>query len=275
MHGRRRRGARAETFVSFSAAGCPLGPHATGSGQLAGGRVSFRRHSSCLAPQSLPEETFRASAPPELCSPVVPLSSSPLERGLLPSLWRGEIFFNAITLLQFVPSWRARVEVVVGGFCRDGGDWSYTGFAGEEYHYAVPNVRTIDGVTPLDILRRLSSHSVQRRKLNFLKAKIVYHEIAGLLVPSCPESFQFFEEQGRGHGQGQRKPPSTDQHQKIFDFHRGDIIAVPSGFVHWCYNNGDRSLVTLRDTNNSTNQLDSTINISCWPKAAKTQKGET
>ncbi|KAK8921303.1 hypothetical protein KSP39_PZI020072 [Platanthera zijinensis] len=77
--------------------------------------------------------------------------------------------------------------------------------------------------------------------------------IAGLLVPSCPESFQSFKEQGRGHGQGQRHLPSTDQHQKIFHFRQGDIIAVPAGFVHCCYNNGDRSLVTLQDTSNNTN----------------------
>ncbi|KAK8966664.1 hypothetical protein KSP40_PGU001023 [Platanthera guangdongensis] len=123
------------------------------------------------------------------------------------------------------------------------------------------------------LLLPLSITGLQPR--HCLESEASISEIAVLLVPSCSESFQFFEEQGRGHGQGQRKPPSTDQHQKIFDFHRGDIIVVPSGFVHWCYNNGDRSLVTLRDTNSSTNQLDSTINISCWPKAAKTQKGET
>lgn len=78
--------------------------------------------------------------------------------------------------------------------------------------------------------------------------------IAGLLVPGCPESFQSFEQQ-----QGKRQS-FTDQHQKIYDFRQGDIIAVPAGFVHWHYNNGDRPLVTitLLDTSSSANQLDST-----------------
>ncbi|KAK8960875.1 Glutelin type-A 3 [Platanthera guangdongensis] len=152
-----------------------------------------------------------------------------------------------------------RVEAVVGGFCRVGGDWSYTGFVGEEYHHVVPNVRTIDGVTPLYILCRLSSHSQNSWPTG----------------PQLPGIIPILRRAGPRSWSGPKKAAYTDQHQKIFDFHRGDIIAVPSGFVHWCYNNGDRSLVTLRDTNISTNQLDSTINISCWPKAAKTQKGET
>ncbi|KAK8940965.1 Glutelin type-A 1 [Platanthera zijinensis] len=98
--------------------------------------------------------------------------------------------------------------------------------------------------------------------------------IAGLLVPGCPESFQSFEEQGRGGGQGQRQP-FTDQHQKIFDFRQGDIIAVPAGFVRWCYNNGDRPLVTISlvDTSSSANQLDSTHRQ--FMLAGSRQKGES
>ncbi|KAK8969003.1 Glutelin type-A 1 [Platanthera guangdongensis] len=79
---------------------------------------------------------------------------------------------------------------------------------------------------------------------------------------------------GRGDDQGQRQP-FTDQHQKIFDFRQGDVIAVPAGFVHWCYNNGDRPLVTitLLDTSSSANQLDSTHRQ--FMLAGSRQKGET
>ncbi|KAK8968824.1 hypothetical protein KSP40_PGU006396 [Platanthera guangdongensis] len=41
--------------------------------------------------------------------------------------------------------------------------------------------------------------------------------------------------------------------KKSTNFCQGDIIAVPASFVHGCYNNGDRSLITLLGTSSSTN----------------------
>ncbi|XP_072973221.1 cocosin 1-like [Typha angustifolia] len=84
--------------------------------------------------------------------------------------------------------------------------------------------------------------------------------IIGTVIPGCPESFQSsFQEQferrrGESEGQGQQR----DEHQKIHHFRGGDIIALPAGIAHWCYNNGDKPVVaiTVLDTSNNANQLD-------------------
>ncbi|KAJ0967583.1 hypothetical protein J5N97_024500 [Dioscorea zingiberensis] len=97
-------------------------------------------------------------------------------------------------------------------------------------------------------------------------ARLTYIEqgqgITGTLVPGCPESFQSFQQSEQQQQQQQQEPSESfkqrDQHQKIHQFRRGDVIALPPGVAHWCYNDGDTPViaVTLFNTNNRDNQLD-------------------
>nr|AAL73404.1 11S globulin-like protein [Corylus avellana] len=85
--------------------------------------------------------------------------------------------------------------------------------------------------------------------------------ITGVLFPGCPETFedpQQQSQQGQRQGQGQSQRSEQDRHQKIRHFREGDIIALPAGVAHWCYNDGDSPVVTvsLLHTNNYANQLD-------------------
>ncbi|KAJ6817854.1 glutelin type-A 1-like [Iris pallida] len=82
--------------------------------------------------------------------------------------------------------------------------------------------------------------------------------IVGTIIPGCPETFQSFQQHESEHGgrkQGQR---FRDQHQKIHHFREGDVIAIPAGVSHWCYNDGESAVVTINvvDTSNQANQLD-------------------
>ncbi|KAF5937509.1 hypothetical protein HYC85_025015 [Camellia sinensis] len=75
----------------------------------------------------------------------------------------------------------------------------------------------------------------------------------GIMIPGCPETFQ--SSQQSQEGQSRR---FQDQHQKIRNLREGDVIALPAGIAHWCYNNGEQDLVLLivEDTSNNHNQLD-------------------
>ncbi|KAL7198576.1 hypothetical protein ACSBR2_020962 [Camellia fascicularis] len=75
----------------------------------------------------------------------------------------------------------------------------------------------------------------------------------GIMIPGCPENFQ--SSQQSQEGQSRR---FQDQHQKIRNLREGDVIALPAGIAHWCYNNGEQDLVLLiiEDTSNDHNQLD-------------------
>ncbi|XWS46975.1 hypothetical protein CRYUN_Cryun14cG0114100 [Craigia yunnanensis] len=77
--------------------------------------------------------------------------------------------------------------------------------------------------------------------------------IQGTVMSGCPETFQ--DSQQSQQGQSHR---FQDQHQKVRRFRQGDILALPAGVVHWCYNDGNEPVVTvsLLDTSNSANQLD-------------------
>ncbi|XVF32391.1 hypothetical protein REPUB_Repub17cG0078200 [Reevesia pubescens] len=74
--------------------------------------------------------------------------------------------------------------------------------------------------------------------------------IQGTVLSGCPETFQD-SQQGQSHR-------FQDQHQKVRRFREGDVLAVPAGVVHWCYNDGNEPVITvnLLDTSNSANQLD-------------------
>ncbi|XP_072967973.1 cocosin 1-like [Typha angustifolia] len=84
--------------------------------------------------------------------------------------------------------------------------------------------------------------------------------ITGKIFPGCPETYQSFHQQieqvvEEGQSQSER---FRDEHQKIIRFREGDILAVPAGIAHWCYNDGDAPVITVvvSDTSNSANQLD-------------------
>ncbi|GAV86373.1 LOW QUALITY PROTEIN: Cupin_1 domain-containing protein [Cephalotus follicularis] len=79
--------------------------------------------------------------------------------------------------------------------------------------------------------------------------------ISGTLIPGCPETYQ---ESQQGQQQQQQGRRSQDRHQKVRRFKEGDIIALPAGVAHWCYNDGNKPVVvvSLHDTGNSANQLD-------------------
>ncbi|CAN1131630.1 11S globulin [Linum perenne] len=77
------------------------------------------------------------------------------------------------------------------------------------------------------------------------------------MFPGCPETFEESQQTGQ---QGYRGTGSSsqDQHQKIRRFREGDVIAIPAGVAHWCYNDGNEPVVTVtvHDTSSHLNQLD-------------------
>ncbi|KAF8392186.1 hypothetical protein HHK36_022528 [Tetracentron sinense] len=77
--------------------------------------------------------------------------------------------------------------------------------------------------------------------------------IQGTMIPGCPETFQSFQQSQEG---GSTR--FNDHHQKIQSYRQGDIIALPAGVAHWCYNDGETPLVAVSvlDTSNYANQLD-------------------
>ena len=56
---------------------------------------------------------------------------------------------------------------------------------------------------------------------------------------------------------------TEDLHQKLRYYRQGDIIAVPAGIAHWCYNDGETPLVVVvfHDMGNFDNQLDPNLRV--------------
>ncbi|CAM0908592.1 unnamed protein product [Alopecurus aequalis] len=83
----------------------------------------------------------------------------------------------------------------------------------------------------------------------------------GLTFPGCPatfqQQFQPFDQAQFTQGQSQSQQ-FRDEHQRVHHFKQGDIVALPAGIVHWCYNDGDAPIVALYvfDVNNNANQLE-------------------
>src|SRR4051812_22432254 len=87
--------------------------------------------------------------------------------------------------------------------------------------------------------------------------------ITGVVIPGCPESYQSFQQSEWGRGEESERESESqqrmrDQHQRIHRIKEGQIIALPAGVAHWCYNDGDSPLITvsIMDTSNTANQLD-------------------
>ncbi|KAK1260863.1 hypothetical protein QJS04_geneDACA002399 [Acorus gramineus] len=66
------------------------------------------------------------------------------------------------------------------------------------------------------------------------------------------------EEEEEEEEQSGRRRRSGDQHQKVHRIRRGEIVAIPAGAAHWCYNDGNEELVavSITDVNSQSNQLD-------------------
>ncbi|CAA7398871.1 unnamed protein product [Spirodela intermedia] len=83
--------------------------------------------------------------------------------------------------------------------------------------------------------------------------------LMGISYPGCPETFH-----SAGGAYSRREEESEesqkDQHQKIHRIQQGDVVAIPPGAVHWCYNDGNEELVvfSVTDLRNQANQLDQT-----------------
>ncbi|PIN11027.1 hypothetical protein CDL12_16381 [Handroanthus impetiginosus] len=81
--------------------------------------------------------------------------------------------------------------------------------------------------------------------------RLVYVErgqgFIGINFPGCAEAWE--EKQGG---------IVRDLHQKVHRIRRGDIVAIPAGVAHWCYNDGNEELVavSINDLNHLSNQLD-------------------
>ncbi|XP_058092263.1 11S globulin seed storage protein 2-like [Magnolia sinica] len=84
--------------------------------------------------------------------------------------------------------------------------------------------------------------------------------VLGITYPGCAETYHSRgQPQRTGSEQQQQRGESIrDQHQKIHRIRRGDIVALPAGVAHWCYNDGNEELVALSitDFNSESNQLD-------------------
>ncbi|XP_077225184.1 11S globulin seed storage protein 2-like [Tasmannia lanceolata] len=86
--------------------------------------------------------------------------------------------------------------------------------------------------------------------------------VLGFSAPGCPETYhssgQFRGSRGR---QQQAEESGRDQHQKIHRLQQGDIVALPAGVSHWCYNDGNEELIALSvtDFNSESNQLTPTL----------------
>jgi hypothetical protein len=97
--------------------------------------------------------------------------------------------------------------------------------------------------------------------------------VLGLSVPGCPETFEELQSsQSRQGSRQQQQPQQRDSHQKIRRFYKGDIIAIPPGTPYWTYNHGNEPVVaiSLLDTSNVVNQLDSTPRVSIHYKYTRT-----
>lgn len=98
--------------------------------------------------------------------------------------------------------------------------------------------------------------------------RLVYIEqgrgLISIINPGCAETFQSQtfqagQEPREERGQGSR----SDQHQKVHRIRQGDVVTIPAGAAHWCYNDGEEELVavSINDLNHRSNQLDQNFRV--------------
>lgn len=88
--------------------------------------------------------------------------------------------------------------------------------------------------------------------------------LLGISYPGCPETYDSSQRSSREEGSRQGKRGSEgDLHQKVHRIRQGDIVALPAGAAHWCFNDGNEELVAISvtDLNNQANQLDQKLRV--------------
>ncbi|KAJ0967584.1 hypothetical protein J5N97_024501 [Dioscorea zingiberensis] len=85
--------------------------------------------------------------------------------------------------------------------------------------------------------------------------------LVGISAPGCPESFHSSQRSPRPFEEGSSQQFQTDSHNKLYRVRQGDIMILPAGTTHWCYNDGDQDLIAIAvfDLNNQANQLESSL----------------
>ncbi|KAK4418396.1 11S globulin seed storage protein 2 [Sesamum alatum] len=96
--------------------------------------------------------------------------------------------------------------------------------------------------------------------------RLVYIErgqgLISIMSPGCAETYQVHRSQQAAERmeepERQVRGSVRDLHQKVHRIRQGDIVAIPSGAAHWCYNDGSEDLVavSINDVNHLSNQLD-------------------
>ncbi|KAA8543368.1 hypothetical protein F0562_021137 [Nyssa sinensis] len=96
--------------------------------------------------------------------------------------------------------------------------------------------------------------------------RLVYIErgqgLISISYPGCAETFHSEQssrsQEGRHEEEQQQGRRRRDQHQKVHRIRKGDIVALPAGAAHWCFNDGNEELVaiSITDLNHQANQLD-------------------
>lgn len=134
------------------------------------------------------------------------------------------------------------------------------------------------GVAPLRFVIRRNSLSLP--KFHPMRGLVYIQRgqgIVGITYPGCAETFQSQtfqagreprEERGQGLG--------GDQHQKVHRIRQGDVVAIPAGAAHWCYNDGEEELVAvaINDLNHRSNSLIRTPGYFTWPVEYKKTKAK-
>ncbi|KAL9255568.1 11S globulin seed storage protein 2-like protein [Drosera capensis] len=95
--------------------------------------------------------------------------------------------------------------------------------------------------------------------------------LMGISFPGCPETYSAVSrrresEWWRREEHLEREAEGRifrDMHQKVHRFRQGDLIAIPAGAAHWCYNDRDVDViaVAVHDLNNQANQLDQSLRM--------------
>ncbi|KAL3644968.1 11s globulin seed storage protein 2 [Castilleja foliolosa] len=86
--------------------------------------------------------------------------------------------------------------------------------------------------------------------------------IIGITFPGCAETYHAYKTQYTRESveawEAKQKGSVRDLHQKVHRIRQGDIVAIPPGAAHWCYNDGNEELVavSINDLNHVSNQLD-------------------
>ncbi|GER29689.1 11S globulin seed storage protein 2 [Striga asiatica] len=83
-----------------------------------------------------------------------------------------------------------------------------------------------------------------------------------ITFPGCAETYHAHKTQQTRESteewERKQKGSVRDLHQKVHRIRQGDIIAIPPGAAHWCYNDGNEELVavSINDLTHMSNQLD-------------------